>query len=92
MGSSGNRYTYYVLSGGDDQALNCVVFDLTLKTKSETCQDSYETQSSTLPEIVEYCNTCQIQNSLIRFLSVEKIESAHCSAVKGMCTLFLFAF
>nr|XP_027099999.1 uncharacterized protein LOC113719126 isoform X1 [Coffea arabica]XP_027100006.1 uncharacterized protein LOC113719126 isoform X1 [Coffea arabica] len=92
MGISGNRYTYYVLSGGDDQALNCVVFDLTLKTKSETCQDSYETQSSTLPEIVEYCNTCQIQNSLIRFLSVEKIESAHCSAVKGVWTDGIWVF
>lgn len=96
MGFSGNRYTYCVLSGGDDQALNCVVFDLALKTMSETCHDSNETQSSTpsstLPEIVENCSTHQIQNSLIRFLSVEKITSAHSSAVKGVWTDGSWAF
>ncbi|KAL3531563.1 hypothetical protein ACH5RR_010885 [Cinchona calisaya] len=87
MAVSGNRSMYYVLSGGDDQALNCLRFDLTLKAVSQLYQNSYEVHSNSQAETVNNpIQTYEIQNHLMKLFSLQKVKSAHSSAVKGVWT------
>lgn len=83
---SEGRSTHYVLSGGDDQALNCLRLDLTRKAVSHNYQglDNEGCSASLLQNMNSCIHTCQVQNYFMRFLSVDKIPSAHSSAVKGM--------
>lgn len=94
IGFAGNKSTYYVLSGGDDQALNCLRFDLTLKAVSQTCQNlDEEVHSNTHTETINNpIHTFEIQNYLMKLFSLQKVMSAHTSAVKGKCKLFSFCF
>lgn len=82
---SKERSTHYVLSGGDDQALNCLRFDISWKAESYNDQDLNKDGCDTAPlEGMNDCiHACQTQNYFMRFLLLDKIKSAHASAVKG---------
>ncbi|KAF6157499.1 hypothetical protein GIB67_004437 [Kingdonia uniflora] len=62
---------YCVISGGDDQALHCIIFNLELQWKDDSRGGNV---------------------SRIRFLSHNKVTSAHSSAVKGLWTDGKWAF
>ncbi|CAI9104863.1 OLC1v1003646C1 [Oldenlandia corymbosa var. corymbosa] len=78
--SSKNNSTFCVLSGGDDQALNCLRFTLSMKSTSQAQQSS------------KPIYTCEIQNYLMKFISLETSISAHSSAVKDVWTDGHWAF
>lgn len=83
---SGSGLHFYVISGGDDQALHSLRFDISLLqsvhyTDNGTpdrhgCAESEASASSIY--------NCQKQNYSIRLSCHEKILSAHSSAVKGV--------
>lgn len=85
---SKERSTHYVLSGGDDQALNCLRFDISWKAGSYNDQDFNEDGCDTAPlEGTNDCvHTCQTLKYVMRFQLLDKIKSAHASAVKGVWT------
>uniref|UniRef100_A0A5B7C8Q1 WD repeat-containing protein 6 n=1 Tax=Davidia involucrata TaxID=16924 RepID=A0A5B7C8Q1_DAVIN len=82
-------FLYYVLSGGDDQALHCLGFDLALLPLSKYSENKNPdiihdiTESVTVKSITHCCHN---QKYRIRFLYHDKIASAHSSAVKGIWT------
>lgn len=82
---SKERSTHYVLSGGDDQALNCLRFDISWKAASNNNQDLNKDgcDASPLEGMNDCIHTCQTRNYFTRFLLLDKIKSAHASAVKG---------
>ncbi|XP_077240486.1 transducin family protein / WD-40 repeat family protein isoform X2 [Tasmannia lanceolata] len=94
---SGSEPLYYVLSGGDDQALHCLVFCLKVQL---TVYDTGPRQHSDLtnhklarpvsqPSEMGSMrkSSLQIGNEYsFRFLYQERIASAHSSAVKGVWT------
>lgn len=75
-----NRYLYHVISGGDDQALQCLTFDLSLLSESPSSEKK-ESES----ECAKFIFHSEDHNHkyLARFLRPHKIESAHSSAIKG---------
>ena len=84
--SFNNGFLYYLLSGGDDQALHCLGFDLTLlPTSSESQIKAVNVENSTTKfEDIKNLNHCkQNKNYRIRFLYHDRVASAHNSAVKG---------
>ncbi|KAL3652969.1 hypothetical protein CASFOL_002650 [Castilleja foliolosa] len=70
---SDSRFSFYVVSGGDDQAINCLRCDLQLKQTHCTVQPVS-------------------MNPQMQFLCVDKIISAHSSAVKGVWTDGIWVF
>ncbi|KAB2620162.1 hypothetical protein D8674_041787 [Pyrus ussuriensis x Pyrus communis] len=67
-------FLYNLISGGDDQALSCLTFELSL-----------EIQSLNL-EVQKIIHSGQDKNFWIRFVNHDKVPSAHSSAVKGVWT------
>ncbi|XP_034690714.1 uncharacterized protein LOC117918294 isoform X1 [Vitis riparia] len=87
--SFNNGFLYYLLSGGDDQALHCLGFDLTLlPTSSESQIKAVNVENPTTKfEDIKNLNHCkQNKNYRIRFLYHDRVASAHNSAVKGIWT------
>ncbi|XVF80749.1 hypothetical protein PTKIN_Ptkin15bG0100100 [Pterospermum kingtungense] len=88
---SENCFLFTIVSGGDDQALNCLRFKL---TPASTHVDAPETIKSTIHDIIvkaayDNCqnqNQNQTQNYHIRFFNNHRINSAHSSAIKGIWT------
>ncbi|CAK9145271.1 unnamed protein product [Ilex paraguariensis] len=85
---SKSGFLYYVMSGGDDQALHCLRFDLALRPSNWYSPNfTSEMQSITALESTKNCMShCQKQKYGIRFLSHDKVISAHSSAIKGVWT------
>ncbi|PON88763.1 Guanine nucleotide-binding protein, beta subunit [Trema orientale] len=89
--SSESGFIYSVLSGGDDQALHCLRFDLELSLagqEAETITPEIKNSITGLGNAKNFVQSCQNQkkNYRIRFLSRDKVLSAHTSAVKGIWT------
>ncbi|PSS06262.1 WD repeat-containing protein [Actinidia chinensis var. chinensis] len=89
-GSGSNfGYQYYVLSGGDDQALHCLLFDLQMVHSSQYSKKENQyivheiSESETANNFIRYG---QNQNYSIRFSYHHKVTSSHSSAVKGIWT------
>ncbi|XP_020255003.1 uncharacterized protein LOC109831932 isoform X2 [Asparagus officinalis] len=96
--------TYCLVSGGDDQAVNYLVFDLTRKTmKSDSCSSEPTEKSNRMPDCVtgresgsiftEKCSSHSMHNHYqLRVHYRDKVDSAHSSAVKGIWTDGIWAF
>ncbi|XP_008447447.2 uncharacterized protein LOC103489892 isoform X1 [Cucumis melo] len=84
-----NCYLYHVISGGDDQALQCLTFDLSLLSESPSSEKK-ESES----ECAKFIFHSEDHNHkyLARFLRPHKIESAHSSAIKGVWTDGIWVF
>lgn len=72
---------YHVISGGDDQALQCFTFDLSLLSESPI-SEIMESQSGSTKSFIFHSQDCN-HKYMVRFLSSHKIASAHSSAIKG---------
>lgn len=81
-------FMYYVISGGDDQALHSLGFHLTLLPSSKYSERvTSEMHSNRKSESVKnYIHYCGKQNYKIRFFHPDEIASAHSSAIKGVWT------
>ncbi|KAK9266700.1 hypothetical protein L1049_007353 [Liquidambar formosana] len=86
--SQNSGFLYNVLSGGDDQALHCLIFDLQLLPSVDSENKSPDiinriTESDSLMNFICYS---QNRHYRIRFLNHDRVASAHSSAVKGVWT------
>lgn len=88
---SDSGFLFYVISGGDDQALHCLRFDLALLLSVQYPENGTPDLSSfTESEASKNCiYHCQKQNYSLRFSYHEKILSAHGSGIKGMDVITL---
>lgn len=87
-----SMFTFYVVSGGDDQAINCLRFDLKLDPMVKSQNMNVKIHFTTMPVATyNYNHHYQIQNHQMQVTYLDKIISAHSSAVKGMCTFFNFS-
>nr|XP_011467078.1 PREDICTED: uncharacterized protein LOC101298466 [Fragaria vesca subsp. vesca] len=82
-------FLYNLISGGDDQALSCLTFELSVSTSSSefdnmTLEIKNSISESGNAKKLIHCN--QDKNYWIRFLNHDKVPSAHSSAVKGVWT------
>uniref|UniRef100_A0A6N2NEC3 Uncharacterized protein n=1 Tax=Salix viminalis TaxID=40686 RepID=A0A6N2NEC3_SALVM len=87
--SSENGFVFSVISGGDDQALHCLKFDLSLLSKGkDSCVTSNLINLFSSSENMENncCRQSQTNKYRIRFLYNDRITSAHSSAIKGVWT------
>ncbi|KAJ6806159.1 uncharacterized protein M6B38_176215 [Iris pallida] len=91
--------TYCVLSGGDDQAVHYLAFDLTVKATNTTfsnIQDHAQDGTQGLPSGTSNNgkSTYQSWNNrhVLRIFSQARNASAHCAAVKGIWTDGIWAF
>lgn len=76
----------YVMSGGDDQALHCIRFDMQMLPISQYPENKDQgiVHGISGSEITNsFMHSIQNRNYRIRFLCRDKVPSAHCSAVKG---------
>ncbi|XAR61466.1 hypothetical protein NMG60_11035174 [Bertholletia excelsa] len=80
---------FYVLSGGDDQAVHCLGFNLQ-KVPLSQCPEikglSVVHPNSESESANNYIQYSQNQKCSIKFLYLDKISAAHGSAVKGIWT------
>ena len=95
--SSAGGFVYNVLSGGDDQALHCLRFDLELSLagrETEIIKPEIKDSITGLGNAKNFAQSCQNRNDnyRIRFLNRDKVLSAHTSAVKGKFQLFEIFF
>ncbi|KAL8544780.1 hypothetical protein ACS0TY_005123 [Phlomoides rotata] len=83
-----SMFSFYVVSGGDDQAINCLRCDLEINPRRENSQNlNGKIHCTTVP--VAMNNSSHhflIQNHQMQVLHLDKITSAHTSAVKGVWT------
>ncbi|XP_054801986.1 uncharacterized protein LOC129305854 isoform X2 [Prosopis cineraria] len=87
--STDRCHVYSIISGGDDQALNHLLVELSFKSSNS----NGETMSQDIKNVVSepeqqkdiHYHSWSMKNR-IRFLSCEKFPSAHSSAVKGVWT------
>ncbi|KAK4379806.1 hypothetical protein RND71_001668 [Anisodus tanguticus] len=85
---SDRRFTFYVLSGGDDQSLSCLRLDFSLTAMRQSSESSTLEQNSTTSSQNgggDFHNY-QVGNHDVKFMLHDKITSAHSSAVKGVWT------
>ncbi|KAJ8573664.1 hypothetical protein K7X08_010175 [Anisodus acutangulus] len=85
---SDRRFTFYVLSGGDDQSLSCLRLDFSLTAMRQSSESSTLEQNSTTSSQNgggDFHNY-QVGNHDVKFMLHDKITSAHSSAVEGVWT------
>ncbi|KAK4406885.1 WD repeat-containing protein 6 [Sesamum angolense] len=89
-----SRFSFYVISGGDDQAINCLRCDLKINPMLENSANmSMRIHCTTLPVAANnYSGHCLNKNHEMQFYNVDKIISAHSSAVKGVWTDGIWVF
>ncbi|KAL0389770.1 UNVERIFIED_CONTAM: hypothetical protein Scaly_0334100 [Sesamum calycinum] len=87
-----SRFSFYVISGGDDQAINCLRCDLKINPMLRNSVNmSMGIHCTTLPVAANnYSGHCLKKNHQMQFYNVDKIISAHSSAVKGTFDQYLF--
>ena len=83
-----NCFLYHVISGGDDQALHCLTFDLSLLSESPS-SEIMESESECIKRFILQSEDCN-HKYMVRFLRSHKIASAHSSAIKGKRSLYDF--
>lgn len=79
-------FHYNLISGGDDQALSCLTFELSVSASfSEFDNMTLEIKNSIteLGNAKKLIHSSQDKNYWIRFVNHDKVPSAHSSAVKG---------
>lgn len=84
--------SFYVVSGGDDQAINCLRCDLEINPTRENSQILNGNIHCTIVP-VGMSNSSHhflIQNHQMQVLYLDKVTSAHNSAVKGIQEFFKF--
>ncbi|KAM2685571.1 hypothetical protein FF1_047268 [Malus domestica] len=82
-------FLYNLISGGDDQALSCLTFELSVSasnTGSENRALEITNSVTELGSTKKIIHSSQDKNYWIRFLNHDKVPSAHSSAVKGVWT------
>lgn len=82
-----NCFTYHLITGGDDQALQCLTFDLSLLSESPI-SEIVEPESESMKRCIFQSQDCN-HKYMVRFLSSHKIASAHSSAIKGKSLILL---
>ncbi|XP_022934499.1 uncharacterized protein LOC111441655 isoform X2 [Cucurbita moschata] len=85
-----NSFLYHVISGGDDQALHCLTFDLSLLSESPS-SEIMESESECIKRFILQSEDCN-HKYMVRFLRSHKIASAHSSAIKGVWTDGIWVF
>ncbi|KAL3380551.1 hypothetical protein AABB24_000941 [Solanum stoloniferum] len=85
---SDRRFTFYVLSGGDDQSLSCLRLDFSPTSMRQSSENSTleQNSTSTSQNVGGDVHNYQVGNHDIKFMLHDKITSAHSSAVKGVWT------
>ncbi|XP_073147643.1 uncharacterized protein [Henckelia pumila] len=85
---SDSRFSFYVVSGGDDQSINFIRCDLERNSTSQNSENiAAKLDCVALPTSLSNCtNRCRILNHQMKVLCLDKIISAHSSAVKGVWT------
>ncbi|XP_042476563.1 uncharacterized protein LOC122058127 isoform X2 [Macadamia integrifolia] len=85
---------YYLISGGDDQSIHCLAFDVSPELMNHVSENENSDVASRIPELSNMkfslsggSNICRI-----RILYRERIASAHSSAVKGVWTDGIWVF
>ena len=79
--------TFYIVSGGDDQAINCLRcdFELDPMMKSQNTNTNTNIHFNSKPVATNNCNQhFRIQNHQMQVTYLDKSISAHSSAVKGI--------
>ncbi|KAF5194051.1 Wd40 repeat [Thalictrum thalictroides] len=88
--------TYCVISGGDDQALNCHTFELSLQEEDDGFKNGNHSDNAKntpdLQKVVDLSFDSENHRYRIRFLFHDRIASAHSSALKGVWTDGTWAF
>lgn len=80
-------FLFYVISGGDDQALHSLRFDISLLQSVHYTENvTPDRRGCTEFKASDNIYHCQKQNYSIRLSCHEKVPSAHSSAVKGVWT------
>ncbi|THG19177.1 hypothetical protein TEA_002269 [Camellia sinensis var. sinensis] len=80
-------YMYYALSGGDDQALHCLGFDLQILPSNQYSENQdHDIGHGVSESMNNFIHHGQNQNYSIRFFYHDKVASAHSSSVKGIWT------
>ncbi|KAJ9187931.1 hypothetical protein P3X46_003342 [Hevea brasiliensis] len=69
---------FSLISGGDDQTLHCIKFDLSLLSTGKDSEINIKDSA--------YCSEFPIKKYRIRFLCHDRVTSAHSSAIKGVWT------
>nr|CAD1829707.1 unnamed protein product [Ananas comosus var. bracteatus] len=92
-----NENAYCIVSGGDDQALNCFWFTIEGAMKSDSSQIETDDirpsfQDKTAPSIVKCSLLGSSSDCKLSILHQDKIAAAHSSAVKGIWTDGRWAF
>lgn len=78
-------FTFYVVSGGDDQAINCLRCDLELDPMMDSQNMNVKNHFTSIPVAMNNHNHhLRIQNHQMQVSYMNKITSAHSSAVKGI--------
>ncbi|XP_038903665.1 uncharacterized protein LOC120090197 isoform X2 [Benincasa hispida] len=86
-----NNYCLYrVISGGDDQALQCHTIDLSVLSESPI-SEIIESESECGKKFIFHSEDHN-HKYMVRFLSSHKIASAHSSAIKGVWTDGIWVF
>ncbi|XP_042002796.1 uncharacterized protein LOC121752004 isoform X1 [Salvia splendens] len=87
QGLNDSMSTFYVVSGGDDQAINCLRCDLELDPTMKSQNMNAEIHLNSKPVATNNCNHhFRIQNHQMLVTYLDKNKSAHSSAVKGVWT------
>lgn len=80
-----SMFTFYVVSGGDDQAINCLRCDLELDPMMKSQSMNVKNNFSNTPAAMNNHNHhLWIRNHQMQISSMNNITSAHSSAVKGI--------
>ncbi|CAK7348505.1 unnamed protein product [Dovyalis caffra] len=93
--SSESGFVFSVVSGGDDQALHCLKFDLSLLSTGKDSEIVTSDVIDLFPKSKSMNNPCrqsQTKKYRIKFLYHDRIPSAHSSAIKGVWTDGLWVF
>ncbi|XP_057790304.1 uncharacterized protein LOC131007161 isoform X2 [Salvia miltiorrhiza] len=88
-----SMFTFYVVSGGDDQAINCLRCDLELDPTMKSQNMNVKIHFNTMAVAMNNCNHhFRIQNHQMQVTYLDKTISAHSSAVKGVWTDGIWVF
>ncbi|KAH0981980.1 hypothetical protein GBA52_009157 [Prunus armeniaca] len=82
-------FLYNLISGGDDQALSCLRFELSVSASDSEFENmtlDVRRSVTQLGNSKNFIHSSQDKNYWIRFLNHDIVPSAHSSAVKGVWT------
>ncbi|KAL7112409.1 hypothetical protein ACP275_04G002200 [Erythranthe tilingii] len=91
---SDSRFSFYVVSGGDDQAISCLRFELQVNPMDENSQNMTAVNHCTTLPLAKNNSKDHflVQKHQMQVFYLDKITSAHSSAVKGVWTDGIWVF